>query len=187
MVIFDNAITDEMADRLIELGGTEGYQRSADVGKQLADGSYDKKVYAGRTSYNAGCQNECYEDPIAQRVMERAEDITGIPELNSEWLQLLRYEKDQHYNRHHDIIEYQAKSQCGARIFTLHFYLSDVEEGGGTSFPDLDLVVTPKRGRAVLWPSVYDHDPNVKDPRTEHAAMSVIKGVKYGANAWIHQ
>ena len=44
MVVFENAITDEEADRLIELGGVEGYERSADVGRRLADGSYDKKV-----------------------------------------------------------------------------------------------------------------------------------------------
>ena len=44
MVVFDNAISDEEADRLIELGGIEGYERSADVGKKLADGTYDKKV-----------------------------------------------------------------------------------------------------------------------------------------------
>lgn len=187
MVVFDNAITDEEADRLIELGGIEGYQRSADVGRRLEDGTYDKKIYAGRTSTNAWCQNECYEDPVAKRVMERVENITGIPETNSEWLQLLRYEKSQHYNRHHDLIGYQKDRQCGVRIFTLYFYLNDVEEGGGTHFPELDLTVTPKRGRAVLWPSVYDHNPNVADPRTEHEAMPVIKGVKYGANAWIHQ
>lgn len=55
--------------------------------------------------------------------MERVENITGIPEPNSEWLQLLRYEKDQHYNRHHDLIGYQKQRQCGVRIFTLYFYL----------------------------------------------------------------
>jgi prolyl 4-hydroxylase len=85
------------------------------------------------------------------------------------------------------IPEYQLQRQCGVRIFTLYFYLNDVEEGGGTNFPSLNLTVTPKRGRAALWPSVYDHDPNLKDPRTEHAALPVTKGVKYGANAWLHQ
>ncbi|CAB9498731.1 Prolyl 4-hydroxylase subunit alpha-1 [Seminavis robusta] len=187
MVVFENALTDEEADRMIELGGNEGYQRSADVGRKLEDGTYDKKIYAGRTSTNAWCQNDCYEDPIAKRLMQRVEDITGVPEPNSEWLQLLRYEQNQHYNRHHDLIEYQKERQCGVRIFTLYFYLNDVEEGGGTEFPALNLTVTPKRGRAALWPSVYDHDPNLKDPRTEHAALPVTKGVKYGANAWLHQ
>ena len=36
--------------------------------------------------------------------MERVENITGVPETNSEWLQLLRYEKEQFYNQHHDLI-----------------------------------------------------------------------------------
>ena len=40
---------------------------------------------------------------------------------------------------------------CGPRIATFFFYLSDVEEAGGTHFPDIDLLVTPVKGRAVLW------------------------------------
>jgi prolyl 4-hydroxylase len=40
--------------------------------------------------------------------------------------------------------------------------------------------VTPKRGRAVLWPSVLDEDPNTQDSRTIHTALKVIKGIKYG-------
>jgi len=66
-------------------------------------------------------------------------------------------------------------------------YLNDVEEGGGTRFPKLNVTVTPKLGRAALWPSVLDSDPNAVDRRTDHEAMPVIRGVKYGANAWIHQ
>lgn len=33
MVLFENAMTGEEADRLIELGGLRGYERSSDVGK----------------------------------------------------------------------------------------------------------------------------------------------------------
>jgi prolyl 4-hydroxylase len=66
-------------------------------------------------------------------------------------------------------------------------YLNDVEEGGGTNFPKLDLTVTPKLGRAVLWPSVLNDRPNKRDVRSDHQAMPVIQGSKYGANAWIHQ
>jgi len=83
--------------------------------------------------------------------------------------------------------QYQRERPCGVRTLTFYMYLNDVEEGGGTQFPKLGMTVTPKKGRAVLWPSVYDAHPHVMDPRADHTALPVKKGVKYGANAWIHQ
>ena len=62
---------------------------------------------------------------------------------------------------------------------TAFLYLNDVEEGGGTHFNNLGITVQPKTGRAVLWPSVTDHDPDAKEYRTDHEALPVIKGVKY--------
>uniref|UniRef100_A0A7S2KTB1 Fe2OG dioxygenase domain-containing protein n=1 Tax=Skeletonema marinoi TaxID=267567 RepID=A0A7S2KTB1_9STRA len=103
---------------------------------------------------------------------------------------MLRYEPGQFYNQHHDYIEYQQDLPCGVRMLTLFLYLNDVEEGGGTSFPLVNnkkgIVVQPKRGNALLWPSVLDEDPEEKDGRTDHEALPVLKGIKYGANAWIH-
>jgi prolyl 4-hydroxylase len=187
MIILEKALSDEESERLIELGGGVGYERSADVGQQQADGTYSTSVNSGRTSKNAWCVGDCYEDPVAKRIMERIENITGIPEANSENLQLLRYEKTQFYQTHNDFVPYQVERQCGPRIITFYMYLNDVEEGGATNFPNLNLTVTPKRGRAVMWPSVLNHDPNRQDSRTNHQAMKVIKGVKFGANAWVHQ
>jgi prolyl 4-hydroxylase len=63
---------------------------------------------------------------------------------------------------------------------TVFLYLNEVEEGGGTEFPKLGLTVYPKRGRALIWPSVKDEDPDQPDPRTDHGALPVLKGVKYG-------
>ena len=80
----------------------------------------------------------------------------------------------------------------GPRIMTSFVYLSDVEEGGETTFPLLKdsegrmLTVTPRKGQAVLWPNTLDDKPNQIDERTRHEAMAVRKGVKYAANAWIH-
>jgi len=187
LVVFDSFATDEESDRLIELGTTAGYERSADVGKKNFDGTFEPYVNDGRTSKNAWCQNDCYEDPIAKDIMHRIGNVTGIPEQNSEYLQLLRYDVGQYYKTHHDYIEHQSSRQVGGRLLTFYVYLNDVEAGGGTQFPVLDLTVTPKKGRAVLWSSVKDEDPNEKDERTTHQALPVVAGVKYGANAWIHQ
>lgn len=79
------------------LGEIEGYERSADVGKLKADGSYENNINNGRTSTNAWCQHDCYTDEIALVVQERLSSMTGINETNSEYLQLLRYEEGQHY------------------------------------------------------------------------------------------
>ena len=89
-------------------------------------------------------------------------------------------------NTHHDYIPHQRDRQCGPRILTFFLYLSDVEAGGGTGFPNLDITVMPKRGRALLWPSVLDSDPMAKDGRTTHEALKVEAGVKYATNGWIH-
>ena len=76
----------------------------------------------------------------------------------------------------------------GVRVLTFFLYLNDVESGGETRFPLLDnLTVAPKRGRAILWPNVLNESPNEKDDRTDHEALPVLEGVKYGANAWFHQ
>ena len=70
---------------------------------------------------------------------------------------------------------------------TVFLYLNEPEEGGGTRFDKLNVIVTPKRGWALIWPSVLDHDPHVEDTRSSHEALPVERGWNYAANAWIHQ
>jgi hypothetical protein len=53
MLMFENALSDEEAERMIELGGLKGYERSKDVGEQQADGTFSAEVSHGRTSTNA--------------------------------------------------------------------------------------------------------------------------------------
>ncbi len=187
VVSLENFISAEEADRLIEIGKVQGYKRSADVGKEKPDGSHDSKVSDSRTSHNTWCQEEsCTEDPLVAPVIERIANVTGTHPRNSEYLQLLQYETGQYYRQHHDYIPHHKDMPCGVRMLTLFIYLSDVEEGGGTNFPLLGVTIEPKKGNAALWPSVLDENPESKDGRTDHEALPVTKGLKYGANAWIH-
>ncbi|KAL7548827.1 hypothetical protein ACHAWF_012087 [Thalassiosira exigua] len=187
VAVLDGFITDAEAEALIAAGHERGFERSTDVGVENPDGSHEDDVSEGRTSHNAWCDAElCNEDPIIGPAIERIAWLTGTSAHNSEDLQLLRYEPGQFYNQHHDYIEFQQELPCGPRMLTLFLYLNDVEEGGGTRFPLLDLTVQPKKGSALLWPSVLDDEVEEKDFRTDHEALPVIKGVKYGANAWIH-
>lgn len=104
VITMDNVVSEEEAKHLISLGFEEGFKRSADVGKIRPDGSFDNSINEGRTSTNAWCQHSCYEDETARKVIFRLSNITGIDEHNSEYLQLLRYERSQFYNIHHDYI-----------------------------------------------------------------------------------
>ncbi|GKY90287.1 hypothetical protein MPSEU_000002800 [Mayamaea pseudoterrestris] len=186
IIILDDFLTQEECETLIEQGAIQGYERSEDVGRKRFDGTYDSIQSEGRTSTNAWCLNDCYEHNVTRAVTQRMEELTGVPESHSEYLQLLKYEPGQFYEMHHDYIPHHVQRAQGPRILTIFLYLNDVEEGGGTRFTDLDLTIMPKRGRAVIWPSVLDQAPTLKEPRTHHEALPVTKGVKYGANAWIH-
>ena len=186
MVLLNDFLTEEECKRLIELGGIEGYELSKDIGDRNADGTYGDKQSKYRTSTNAWCTETCYKDDATQAVVARMENVTGIPDAYSEYFQLLRYEVGQFYGKHHDYSEHVKERQEGVRILTVFFYLNDVEEGGGTDFPQVGVTVMPKRGSALLWPSTLDEAPHEVDSRTEHQALPVEKGVKYGCNAWVH-
>lgn len=190
VVTFDGFLTDDECQRLIDLGYKAEYKRSEDVGPAKFDGSFDSTQSTRRTSHNAWCtsKNGCREDEFAQRIMDRIGNVTNIPSYHFEDFQILKYEDGQHYRAHHDYISHQVDRQCGPRILTFFLYLSDVEAGGGTNFPNLGpLTIMPKKGRALLWPSVRNDDPMSMDPRTRHEALDVEKGTKFAANAWIHQ
>jgi len=186
IVVLDNFLTDEECDTMIELGAEQGYQRSLDVGDETFDGSVGLKENERRTSVNAWCLPPCYDHPTTKQVIAKLENVTGISDNHSEYLQLLKYETGQYYESHHDFPPYTLKRPQGPRILTVFLYLNDVEAGGGTRFTDLDLTVMPKKGRALLWPSVLDENPMAIDMRMHHEALAVEKGVKYGANAWVH-
>jgi prolyl 4-hydroxylase len=179
VLLLEDFVSAEETERLIQAGAEIGYKRSS---------LSDKNVSEGRTSTNAWCQNStCRADPLVASVVNRIAMITQIPHNNSENLQLLRYEEGQFYRTHNDYTPSDREYMQGVRILTVFLYLNDVEEGGGTNFPFLDLTVESKRGRALIWPSVLDEDPHQMDPRTNHQALPVVKGLKYGANAWLHQ
>lgn len=189
VITFDNFLTNEECDHMIRLGHKHKYQRSKDVGEQKFDGSFDGHESTSRTSENAWCSDRegCRNDLVASRLHNRMSQVTGIPAQNSEDMQLLKYEVGQFYRIHHDFIPHQRDRQCGPRILTFFLYLSDVEEGGGTAFQNLgNLTIIPKKGRALLWPSVLNSDPSKIDKRMRHEALPVWKGTKFAANAWVH-
>jgi prolyl 4-hydroxylase len=187
VVTLENVINEEEANTLIKWGEDYGWHDSMVAGDAREDGTSEAVYSEDRTSSLAWCHEECMEDPIVQGILERLSNITNLHSNHSDYLQLLRYEEGQKYLSHHDFHHYQVYSWSGPRIMTLYIYLADVEEGGGTKFTDLNITVTPKLGRALLWPNVLSDDPNKQEEWTYHEALPPIKGRKYGATLWWHQ
>jgi prolyl 4-hydroxylase len=94
VITFDNFLTEEECDAIVEHGYIEGYKRSEDVGKQTFDGSVESVKSKGRTSENAWCgsRDGCRNETVPMRVHDRIAAITGVPPENSEDFQILRYE-----------------------------------------------------------------------------------------------
>lgn len=111
-----------------------------------------------------------------------------FPVENGEGLQILRYEKGQHYKPHHDYFDEKAPGshvqlkRGGQRIATILVYLNDVEAGGATVFPDVGLEVYPKKGR-VLY---FSYPTPTPDTLTLHGGAPVIAGTKWVATKWVH-
>lgn len=185
IAIFHDFLTDAEVKALIAQTA-RGMRRSTDQGTFDEEGVQEQVVSSGRTSTNAWCDHVCENNKDVKSVTDKIEMITGIPRGHYESFQVLRYEIDQYYNVHHDSSEEDNKVLSGPRVLTFFIYLSDVEEGGGTHFPKLNITMMPKRGDAILWPSVLSDDLTKLDHTTYHAALPVKKGVKYAANHWIH-
>jgi prolyl 4-hydroxylase len=110
VITFDNFLTEDECQGLIDLGSEFKYKRSEDVGAARFDGSHEGVQSERRTSENAWCSSHdgCRTKEIPQRIHDRIAQVLDIPANNSEDFQLLRYEKGQFYRTHHDFIDHQG-------------------------------------------------------------------------------
>lgn len=193
VLTIDDFLSEQECQTLIDWGHKREFERSVDAGKILPDGTMDTIVSDFRTSTNAWCLEGCYEDQVTQAVLDRLEAMLGISRIHYEYFQLLKYQVGEYYKRHHDYNPKELYRPQGNRILTVYIYLNDVPAGGGTRFNSIrragggGLDITPKTGRVLIWPSVLDSDPTKMDGRTDHEALPVEGGLKFGANIWVHQ
>ena len=186
IITFDTFLTDYESDQIWEGGQLAGFDRSTDQGKSNEFGEQEQIISKTRTSSNAWCTDKCERQPGVQSATTKIESVTGIPRMNYESFQVLEYQPNQFYRMHHDSSAGKDESMAGHRILTFFLYLSDVEEGGETRFTKLGLDVKPRKGKALIWPSVLNDNPLKWDSRMYHEARDVIRGEKRAANHWIH-
>lgn len=143
------------------------------------------------------------EDEVVESIERRIAAWTHVPESHGEGLQVLRYERGQEYRPHFDYFHnsvHTTRSQGGQRVGTVLMYLTDVEKGGETTFPNAGegerapsdastcargkVAVAPKAGDALYFRSLH-HNLSF-DVLSSHAGCPVELGVKYSATKWMH-
>ena len=174
VVVLGSVLDDEECEALIQL--------SKDLLQRSKIGS-TKEVSDIRTSSGAFLTD--VKNHILARVEKRVSAIMGIPIEHGEGLHILNYKPGQEYKEHLDYFAPTSKAAKNNRISTLVLYLNDVEEGGTTFFPKLNLTVCPQKGMAVYFEYFYN-DPIVNE-LTLHAGTPVVKGEKWIATQWMRR
>jgi prolyl 4-hydroxylase len=161
------------------------------LGQSLTVHPEDGRLVANqlRTSWSADIP-AFREDPWALHLQRRLCRLLDVPFTHAEPLSLLRYQPGQEYRPHRDYLTPSSLAtpegqRVGQRTHTVFVYLSDVAGGGETDFPELDVRVTPRLGRAVMFDNVDDNGR--PDPRSLHAGMPVTEGEKWLGTLWIRE
>lgn len=142
------------------------------------------------------------QDEIIAAVEKRVSLVSHLPVENGEGMQVLHYKDGQRYEPHHDFFhdKYNANpTNGGQRAATVLMYLTTVDEGGETVFPNAQtkvtgpewsdcakngLAVKTRKGDALLFFSL--NPDGTTDPSSLHGSCATTKGEKWSATKWIH-
>ena len=122
----------------------------------------------------------------------RVAEVVGLPLDNAESFQVVHYGQGEEYAPHFDAWDastergHRCMATGGQRLITCLLYLNDVEEGGGTSFPNLDMEVRAKEGRMLLYHNCHEGS-NVRHANSLHGGMPVLRGEKWACNLWFRE
>ncbi|KAI0237783.1 Prolyl 4-hydroxylase subunit alpha-1 [Lamellibrachia satsuma] len=133
------------------------------------------------------------------KLSKRIEDITGLDTTlrtrlsSTELFQVLNYGIGGQYEPHFDFYEDRIQLEkypvelkgSGERLATFLFYLTDVQFGGATVFPNAGVRVKVVKNGAAFWYNLKSSGD--LDRRTLHAGCPVLLGSKWVTNKWIHE
>jgi prolyl 4-hydroxylase len=184
IALIDNLLSEQECDKLIQFA--QGKLRRSEV----VDPNSGRLEISGVRS-SEGAHFAYGENAIVARIEARVAALTRLPVTHGEPLQLLHYPVGGEYVPHHDYFDPAFEGAAvqmragGQRLATIVMYLREPEEGGGTYFPELELLVRPPRGGAVYFE--YANAAGRLDSRCLHAGLPVVRGHKWIATKWLRQ
>ena len=120
-------------------------------------------------------------DPILNIIIKKCVGLTNKPFENCEQLQVLRYREGGYFKPHQD----SAHEGENKRLYTFIIALNDDYEGGETSFPNLGIKFKLKKGDAVFFHTLDNHEQYTS--MALHTGEPVKSGEKWGITLWVRQ
>ena len=125
--------------------------------------------------------NQEEDIPFVETLVNRVSEYTSHSWQAWEAPVFTRYPPGSVFSRHQDASPTKGsewEDEGGQRVVTCICYLNTVPKGGETSFDQLNIVVPPKQGNALIFfPSVLG-DSLEADERLTHESMAVLDGEK---------
>lgn len=181
--VFDNFVTIDECLHIIDIA--EGRMDDALVSRLGNNSASDR-----RTGQVAWVKHD--ETPIIRGLVKRVADLVGVHPLHAENLQVVHYGETQEYKAHYDAWDVntpkgqEKTSHGGNRAVTALMYLNEVDGGGGTGFPKLDLEVQAIPGRLVIFHNLNEGE-SVRHRDALHGGLPVTEGEKYACNLWFRE
>ena len=143
-------------------------------------------IRTGMTTYFAASRLEF----PALRLTERLASYSNAPLGRAEPLAILRYRPGEQYELHRDALGAATLAgdplrAAGDRFATVLGYLNSPVAGGETFFPKLQIRVTPRAGRVLVFENLGDD--GLPAPLSLHAGLPVASGTKWLASLWVRQ
>jgi len=176
-------------------------------GVSLMDKDKGKEATNWRTSKTYFMASKGHS--VLQAIDDRVAHLTRVPKSHQELVQVLRYGEHEKYDAHHDYFDPRLYSKDARtlsmtsngkvnRMATVLWYLSDIDGGGETIFPqfggltpprrndqcDIGLKVKPKKGKVIMF---YSLTPDGHGDKNSLHGSCPVEGIKnkWAANKWV--
>lgn len=180
----DNFIDDNQCDHIIKIS-------EDNLEPALIASEGKGTAIKGRTGLSCWIRHN--KDNILKEVCEKISKLVEIPLKNAECVQVIYYDKNQEYRKHFDAFDkstakgFKHTKWGGNRVVTCMVYLNNVESGGSTSFPNLDLEVKPKKGKLLVFYNCENEKYEKPHKNSLHAGSPVLEGEKYAFTLWFRE
>ena len=173
--VYDNALSLEHCDEIITY-----FESSSRMERGKTGAGVDLSKKNSWDIYNRFKNNTPVDCMIRDAIVKNLDDYKNKnPEINTLRYWALRnsyniqkyFPGGGYFTPHCE----QSSAVFGDRLIVWMIYLNTVTDGGGTNFPQHDLITDAVAGRLVIWPAAWTH--------FHHGIVSETQ-IKYIATGW---